>query len=382
MKKIMFFLILILFAIIPFKIKGASKEGKIDTTSALTNNTQTKVGEYFTISFSVWFWGLQKNTYDTYGVGAVGFTIQLDDNDFLISSTSSNKWDTSTYDLGNGKYYFVSEYIENSDSDNACIEKELYCSSYTIDVKFFVKNTNKKNSSIIMTSANAGFIDLSKDYSTITEDDVIMSSYNNIRTVIMTIQQQTSEDNYQEPKTIAEKSNGVSSIKSNTQIKDIDINRNKLTNSNLNNDNSNGITANNNSLKSLEIEGYNINFSKSRNDYVIDIKKDVNSLKVKAVAEDEKANIEIIGADDLKANNQKVIINVKAENGNINTYTINTNVNNKKSIQEKNNKKMKFNKKQIIIGSIILGSIIIVVIIVFIIIHIHDKKIDKAFDTF
>lgn len=367
--------------LVPFNTNAVTKEGRIDTTST-SGNTQTKVGEYFTISFSVWFWGLEKHTYETYGVGAVGFNIQMDDEDFIIASISSNIWDTSAYDLGDGNYYFISEYIPGSDDNNACIEKDLYCSSYTIDVEFFVKNTDKKNSSIIMTSATAGFIDLSKEYEEITEDDIIISSYDNIRTVIMTIQQPTVEVEYKEPNNTIEKTDDKHSIKADTQIKETNINSNNESNTNA--DSLKDNKSNNNNLKVLEIEGYSIGFSKDKKNYDVSVNYDVNSLKVNAISEDEKATIEIVGADNLKANDEKVLIKVKAENGDVNTYTVNIQRKLNNKVVEKENKEktnFKLDKKYIIIGSIIAGCIIFITVIVSLIVHKHDKKIDKELDS-
>lgn len=387
MKKIIILFSLILIIISPFNVNAVTKEGKIDTTSALAN-TQTKVGDYFTISFSVWFWGLQKNTYDTYGVGAVAFTIEMDNDDFLISSVSSDVWDTDVYDLGDGKYYFVSQYINGSDDNNACIEKELYCSSYNLDVEFFVKNTNKENSSIVMTSAMAGLIDLSKEYDEITEDDIIKSSYTNIRTVTMTIQQPSNEDKYQEPSNnIIEKSDEVPSITSSTQNKEINNSAENKAKSNSNNNSSATVSnSNNNYLKSLEIEGYNIEFSKDKTNYNINVNENINSVKINAIPEDEKANIEVVGADDLKQNEENIFINVKAENGDIKKYTISVHRGKDeiegvvKKEKQKNNA-FKLEKKHIILGSIIVGSIIITVFIIFLINRIRDRKVEKELDS-
>lgn len=387
MKKIIILFSLILIIISPFNVSAVTKEGKIDTTSALAN-TQTKVGDYFTISFSVWFWGLQKNTYDTYGVGAVAFTIEMDNDDFLISSVSSDVWDTDVYDLGNGKYYFVSQYIDGSDDNNACIEKELYCSSYNIDVEFFVKNTNKKNSSIVMTSAIAGLIDLSKEYEEITEDDIIKSTYTNIRTVTMTIQQPSDKDTYQEPNNnIIEKSNDVPSVTSTTQNKEINNSSENKAKSNINNNSSVTVSkSNNNYLKSLEIEGFNIEFSKEEINYNINVNEVINSLKINAIPEDDKSNVEIIGADDLKQNDGNIFINVKAENGDIKKYTISVHRGKDeiegvvKKEKQKNNA-FKLEKKHIILGSIIVGSIIITVFIIFLINRIRDRKVEKELDS-
>ena len=78
----------------------------------------------------------------------------------------------------------------------------------------------------------------------------------------------------------------------------------------------------NNNLKDLGISGYSINFAKDITTYNISIKEDINSLKIKALPEDEKATVKIVGDDDLKLNDNKVTIDVKAENGNTKSYII------------------------------------------------------------
>lgn len=366
MKKIILFLTLITIALTPLNIYAATNAGRIDTIIA-SANTQTKVGDYFTINFNVRFGGLQKNTYDTYGIAVVTFTIQMDD-DFIISSTSSNIWKTTAYDLGNGTYYFVSEYIEGTDNNNACIESELYCSDYAIDVNFYVKNTEHKYSSIVMKSATAAFIDLSKEYEEITEDDIITSTYNYKSTVTMNIQQ-ASQEKYKEPNSITETTNNIPSIKSNVKDTNTISNNNKTE------------ETNNNGLKSLKIKGYSINFNKDTKTYYIDIDNDVNSLKIDAVPENDNSTVEIIGNDDLKANNGKVLIKVKSENTE-NIYTITT-----QKVEEvfvgdnEEEKKFKIDKKYIIIGSIIIGVIILIIIIISLINRIRDKKIDQVLDS-
>ncbi len=77
----------------------------------------------------------------------------------------------------------------------------------------------------------------------------------------------------------------------------------------------------NNLLKSLEVEGYNLKFNSSVNDYVLKVDKEVESLKVSVTLEDEKASYLVTGNNKLK-NNSKVMIVVTAENGKDNVYTI------------------------------------------------------------
>lgn len=82
-----------------------------------------------------------------------------------------------------------------------------------------------------------------------------------------------------------------------------------------------GITiSNNNNLASLEIEDHNIDFNKDTYDY--EVTTNLDSLEIKALAEDEKAKIEIIGNENLE-NGSKIIVRVTAEDGSTKEYNIN-----------------------------------------------------------
>lgn len=82
-----------------------------------------------------------------------------------------------------------------------------------------------------------------------------------------------------------------------------------------------GITiSNNNNLASLEIDNHNIDFNKDTYDY--EVTTNLDSLEIKALAEDEKAKIEIIGNENLE-NGSKIIVRVTAEDGSTKEYNIN-----------------------------------------------------------
>ena len=136
----------------------------------------------------------------------------------------------------------------------------------------------------------------------------------------------------------------------------------------------------NNNLKDLAISGYSINFAKDITTYNISIKEDINSLKIKALPEDEKATVKIVGNDDLKLNDNKVTIDVKAENGNTKSYIIEVQ---KETINntENDDKGFKLTEKQMMIGGIVIGAIFLIVVIVFVIIRIRDRRMEKELDS-
>ena len=133
----------------------------------------------------------------------------------------------------------------------------------------------------------------------------------------------------------------------------------------------------NNYLKTLEIEGYKIDFTKHQSIYSIEVPEEVREVKVNAVAESSKATVEITGADHLEENN-KIILTVTAENKEEKKYIINV-----KRIKEEKKESGSFfeitdeqKKNAIIFAGIILG----IGLLIFIIIRIRDRKIEKGMD--
>lgn len=83
--------------------------------------------------------------------------------------------------------------------------------------------------------------------------------------------------------------------------------------------------SNNKNLKSLEVENYTLSpeFNKDTTEYDLTIPDDVNSLEIKAIAEDEKAKVEIKGNDELLTGVNTIEIKVTAEDKTVRTYRIN-----------------------------------------------------------
>lgn len=107
----------------------------------------------------------------------------------------------------------------------------------------------------------------------------------------------------------------------------------------------------NNYLKLLEIEGYQIEpkFDPQINNYTIDIKDEnrILYLKINAEAEEnDKTKIEGTGTIEINNDTSVININVIAENGNLNVYTINIKRNTINNI-EKNEENKVDNKENI-----------------------------------
>ena len=77
-----------------------------------------------------------------------------------------------------------------------------------------------------------------------------------------------------------------------------------------------------NSLSSLNIEGFDINFDSSVTEYSISVPNDTKKVKIGATANDGKASVSGIGDYDVKEGSNKIEIAVTAENGDVRTYTI------------------------------------------------------------
>lgn len=123
----------------------------------------------------------------------------------------------------------------------------------------------------------------------------------------------------------------------------------------------------NNYLKSLNVEGYNLEpeFKRENDTYTIYIKnrEDVTNLNITAEADDESAKIDGIGTVQITPEQNSININVTAENGNLKIYKIN--------IQNGENEE---NKEKIQIAGINIEYIIAIVIIIFIVIFISVLK--------
>lgn len=123
----------------------------------------------------------------------------------------------------------------------------------------------------------------------------------------------------------------------------------------------------NNYLKSLNIEGYNLEpeFKRENDTYTIYIKnrEDVTNLDITAEADNESAKIDGIGTVQITPEQNSININVTAENGNLKIYKIN--------IQEGENEE---SKEKTQIAGINIEYIVAIVIILFIIIFISVLK--------
>ena len=79
-----------------------------------------------------------------------------------------------------------------------------------------------------------------------------------------------------------------------------------------------------NTLKDLSVPGYTLSpaFSKDNLDYTLKVPNDATKIDVKAITNDEKSSVKVVGNTDLKVGENVVTVEVTAEDGSKKTYKI------------------------------------------------------------
>ena len=335
MKKI---ILLIIMLILPFNVKALNiKETKIIGSSIATAGTQLNMNVHID------FKGFD-NEENKLGIWVINYEVEFDENDIIIEKIKGGLWDSVLY-KENNKYYVQS--IINHDNKNLCFNNMLYCNNYLEEITFFIKTNEEKNIDIKIKDITIGLIDTS-----INKDKYLEEDLNIIKSVNEAV------------KTVTIK-------KANMAIKEVvmnyELNKPELGEIILEEE-----TSNNNYIKNIYIKDHKINFDKDTETYELEIVDTINSLDIDVLLEDEKAEYKIKGANNIKNNNNKILIEVTATNGETRVYTINI----KKLVTEVVKKKNKF----IVPGIICGGIVLIIVIILMIRSYLYDKKLDKALE--
>ena len=372
MKKILTSIYIIFLALFAMLCKVEAYTTNISSASIEGTDLAT-TGKTFSESFRVKFSDLKKGSTDTLGIWLVAYELEYDESVFVIEEISNdgNVWDSIIY-REDGKVYVISEF-SNDPFRNGCVDGVLYCADYLISMKFYVKDTNVTSSTIKMKQISAGAFPVSGalNASYLTDDMIELEYLNDVSKVIKIGKSPDTDIDKNEPESII--SNSAPKVETPKTPSPTTENTNKE-------------KSNNKYLKSLSIEGHEIDFSKETKSYSVYIKEDVNKLNITAISEDSNAIVEIIGADNLKQSNYKVSIKVTAQNGEEEMYYINAEIeeeNEKTETKEEvkeQNEIFKLNKKTIIFISIGIALLIIVVLILVILNHINNKKIDKKLD--
>jgi len=140
----------------------------------------------------------------------------------------------------------------------------------------------------------------------------------------------------------------------------------------------------NTKIKTLEIKDAEYKFDNTKNYLEVFVKQDINSLDINIELEDPKSTYEIIGADDLRKNDNRVKIEVSSENGQKRTYTLNVKIKDwtaedKEKVEMVDIFGQNIEKKYVELGTYILGSIIILAILIGIIKFSKDRISNKKY---
>ena len=367
MKKISKILVLILaaFMLLPRVMAATILSSKIGGESSVT------IGDEVTIPFYLDFNGISISDLNSYGILSVQFELAFDDAVFVISDIKDYGFLTQVYKSDNK--YLVYSAIDLESTTNKCISGILHCGTYQVDLTFAANNTTESTATIKM-------------------DNVVVSGYQLVNGSFSTNDNQvTIKEAVNQSKNIS--LNAASGTVNNTTISKV-ISGSKPDTEKLlrdvaakiNEENDKLGKSDNNYLKSLVVNGYNLEFRKRTYDYQLEIEENVNSLVIDAKLDDETALLEIIGADDLDKNDNQVLINVKAEDGTVRTYTINVTKSNFKrktkltSTLIMDKASAIYNEyKLFILGGV--GLIVLIIIISFIINKVGDSRLKKKFDN-
>lgn len=365
MRRLLVYISIFIIFIIPLNVSAVS----IKDVSIIGTDSQ-KIGNEVTIKFKINFNDLPPGFDNTKGIWLITYNLDFDSNILLPSKMQSPYFDSNIYSMDN-KYYVISEVIDNDHEQVMCANGYLYCGNYELSLTFYIKDTDKNNTTISISDVSIGLLDMIDYEKEYTLDDIIELNDPSTKTHSINIVKAPITSNNRQQMIVPRVTNKSNATKSTKTSQTTTKTSNKTTKT----------KSTNNYLKSLEITDHEIDFNKYRNEYEVNISNKINSLDIKLSLEDKKAKYKIIGADDLKSNNYKVNIEVTSEDGKKNIYTIKAKV---KEIEEvfieEEKPKEKVDKRFIIYGGIVLGIIIIIVIIIFIVNKIKDKKINKLLD--
>ena len=187
MKKILLFIYILTFIFIPINARAAEI-----TKTEISGTVEKTIGEELSLDFKMNFSGIEKSNDKTLGIWLVTFELIFDKEILMISGISSPYFDSYVYEE-DGKYYVISEVIENSNSDNICTNGILYCGDYTVTVKFYLKNTEQKNTAIKMGETEVGLLDINDETKTYTLEDLITINSTEEKSHILNINNSSTE---------------------------------------------------------------------------------------------------------------------------------------------------------------------------------------------
>ena len=357
MKKFLkIFVLIIIFA--TYSVKAVSIKN-----FDIIGNEKVTVGSEFDLAFKILYSDPRS---DVSGVASVIFEIDFDEKVLTVTNSKSVGFDTSIV-KNDGKYYIVAVIDSNDPYNNKCSDKVLYCADYMVaTLTFYVKDTNETNTKVKINNANLVLYEIGGDY----QNEVV------VETSLTKEYDLKIEKNINQTIEFVE-SNIVDSDLAKLKA-DIDKRIASQKKEEVKVDSSSAY------LKTLKVIDHRIQFDKNTFEYKIFVDPEINSIEVNAEAESSTSKVTITGADDLKANDNKVLIEVVSKNNNKKTYTILVKEKQKTiSVEEeKPTSNFKLEQKYLNIIFIGLGFIFLVIIVILIINHHENKKIDRLLNEF
>lgn len=320
-----FLILLLICLLIPFHVEAI--DSVLVTGSNITGVGEAKVGNEIDLSFSINFSGVGDTGDHAFYIAGIEYGIECNQQVLLPTTFTHDAWNTQV--AGDSGRYSVYAIYDGNDAFSTQCQDEVFCNNINTTIRFFVKQTTDVVTMVKINNVKVWYVDLAQ----VDENNLEESIKNNMHqysvspnTYKSILINQTEQTELQEPKseigTTQTETPSVPPITENIQDKVAP----KITSTPSPSENQVTEKSNNNFLSSLQVESYDLSFDKNKNDYEIEIKKDVNTLNVTASLEDGKATYNIIGADNLKENNHQVKIEVTAENGEKRTYTISAKV--------------------------------------------------------
>jgi len=310
MKKLLSFIILCLLVIIPTNASALSAK-----SVSVSGPSEVKQGEEFELSIDV-----SLDTLDPEGTimfFATKIDIEYDTAALVITDANASNFETDAFADEKGNRFIYSSYdiknIENISEETNCTNNIL-CNMFNTKLKFFAKESG--NTTFNVKGITTYYMDLKgiveDENSEIKKENIIESSKaitgNKTINIIST----------EPPKNIPvenKKNDNLQFTLPTLSLEDIEQKVKKETPKD---------TSGNNSLKSLSIDNYPIEFDTHKLKYNINVPEGINSVKVNAVADDNTAKIKVIGANDLAKNNYVITVEVTAQNGSKKSYVIAT----------------------------------------------------------
>ena len=378
MKKILFNILLFIFIFIPSTIFA----GGIDKVS-YGGLGVADAGEEFYTNLTINFDGVNLDE----NVAIIGLEYDLVFDKNVLKPVSSDTTDFDDFYVENSSGWHVSSMVYGSVAEststkvsnaNICNIGAYYCNESYKSIWYFVPIKNKDTTAKLQIKNLTVYgIDFTDEENPV----VLQDKYDKTLTYSVKISKTGSKIDASSIKSDITKSSKVKASKTTISVKS---SKKSSTTTTI----KTSKKSSNTYLKTLTIEGYNIDFNKNKYKYDIKVKNDVNSLNVKYTLEDKKAKAEITGNDNLKEYGDKVKIEVTAEDLTKKEYTIFIDREVKKTKEKfsftkiyKNIKNKIFaSKKNKTIAMVIVGNIVLIILLIIIVSKTNSRKIDKDLD--